>query len=77
MSSGNGAPGPESAGPECGSADVRQLRAEAADLCRRISRLECDRLPSGRTDCKAPNLDAPTAFIYGALSMLVMIALLD
>ena len=72
MSSGKGAPG-----PECGSADVRQLCAEAADLCRRIARLERDRPPSGQSNCRDLLPVASTAFTYGALTMFVIMILLD
>ncbi len=65
-----------SAEEECGDAEVDLLRAEVADLRKRIARLEGDRPESGCRDCRPPVLDAPTAFTYGALAMLVIITLL-
>ena len=70
MSSGHDTPG-----PECESGETRQLRAEVAELRARIVRMECDRPTSARPGCKEPWLDPSTAFTSGALSMLVMIAL--
>ena len=37
--------------------------------------MECDRADIRAADCKEPWLDPSTAFTYGALSMLVTIAL--
>lgn len=63
-------------GPEQEGSEVERLRAEVADLRKRMARLEGDRPESGCQECRPPVPDAPTAFTWGALAMLVLIVLL-
>ena len=63
-------------GPEREGGEVERLRAEVADLRKRMLRLEDDRPESGCRDCRRPVPDAPTAFTWGALAMLVIMVLL-
>ena len=65
-----------SAEEECGGGEVDRLRAEVADLRKRMARLEGDPAESGCRDCRPPVPDAPTAFTWGALAMLVLMVLL-
>ena len=62
--------------PEQEGGEVERLRAEVADLRKRIVRLEGDPAESGCRDCGDPLPVASTAFTWGALAMLVLMVLL-
>lgn len=66
-----------SAERECGGGEVERLRAEVADLRKRMARLEGDRPESGCRDCRPRVPDAPTAFTWGALAMFVIMVLMS
>ncbi len=57
-------------GPEHEDDEIERLRAEVADLRRKIALIEGDRPPSGDRWRCSPVPDAPTAFTLGVLTMM-------